>query len=163
MDLGKTITVLLLLLTIGISTQMILDRNAKTDTPNVSGQSSNWLYRRAIEIENNTGKIQFEKDILLTINTKELIAKGKLRSDCNDIRFLNEDHETPLKYQIAERSKDKNSNGCNSEKTKIWIRVPTIEREGKTIYFLYGNNSAPDFQTYWGIELNTKDTSTSIN
>jgi hypothetical protein len=152
MDLGKTITVLLLLLTIGISTKMIIDRNAKTDTPSVSGQSSSWLYRRAIEIENDSEMIQFEKDVLLTINTKELITKGKLRPDCNDIRFLNEDHETPLKYQIAESNENEDFEGCNSEETKIWVRVPTVERKGTIIYFLYGNNDAPDFQTYWEIE-----------
>jgi hypothetical protein len=131
---------------------MIIDKKVNTDTPNVSGQSSSWLYRRAIEIKNDSGNIEFEKDILLTINTKELIAKGKLRPDCNDIRFLDEDHETPLKYQIAKDSDNENFKGCNSEETKIWVRVPTVGREGKTIYFLYGNNSAPDFQTHWEID-----------
>jgi hypothetical protein len=152
MDLGKTITILLVLLTIGISTKMIIDENVDTDTPKVSGQSSSWLYRKAIEVENDTGIIQFEKDVLLTINTKELIAKGKLRPDCNDIRFLNEDHETPLKYQIAKDSDNENFKGCNSGETKIWVRVPTVERKGTIIYFLYGNNSAPDFQTHWEIQ-----------
>ena len=149
MDLGKKIAVLLLLLTIGISVKTIIDREVNSDIPKIAGQSSSWLYRRSIEIENEVGKILPEKDFLLTINTKELISSGKLQPNCNDIRFLDEDNKTPLRYQIA---KDAKEEGCNSEETNIWIKITNLKREGKTIYLLYGNDNAANFEDYWQIQ-----------
>jgi hypothetical protein len=146
MDLTKKITVLLLLVTIGVSIKMILDRKINTyNNPQVAGQSSNWLYRRSIYIENDKPNLLFERDVKLVINTEELIISKKLQPTCNDIRFLDEDNQTPLQYKF-ENQGDKEQ-GCNSEETVIWVKIPTLKEEGKTIYFLYGNSSAIGFDT----------------
>jgi hypothetical protein len=142
MDLSKKIAVLVILLTIGISVKIIIDQERSTDLPDISGQSSSWLYRRGIEIENDMEMTMFEKEITLTINTQELIKVGKLQPDCSDIRFLDEDHATKIEYKIEQ---DDITHGCNSEETKIHLTVTSISPEGKTIYFLYGNTSAPAF------------------
>ena len=141
MDLGKKIAILLLLLTIGISVKMIVDRELNIDNnPQVAGKSSSWLYRRSLYISNHDFKILFEEDIRLLIDTKSLISSGKLLPNCNDIRFLDEDNKTPLRYWFEEKKSEKV--GCGSEETLIWVSIPRIPVEGKTIYFLYGNELA---------------------
>lgn len=147
MDLGKKIAILFLLLTIGISTKMVIDKEINTDTPDISGQSSSWLYRRAIEIENDTNKILPEKDFVLTIDTEKLISSGKLQPNCNDIRFLDEDNATSLQYHIEEKRGQED--GCNSKETKILIKIFSIKPQGKIIYLLYGNSSAPNLESKW--------------
>ena len=145
MDLGKKIAILFLLLTIGISTKMIIDKEVNTDTPEISGQSSSWLYRKSIEIENDTNRILPEKDFVLTIDTEKLISSGKLQPNCNDIRFLDEDNATPLLYHIEEKREQQG--GCNNKETKIQIKILSIKPQGKTIYLLYGNSSAPNLES----------------
>jgi hypothetical protein len=142
MDLSKKIAVLVILLTIGISVKIIIDQERSTDLPDISGQSSSWLYRRGIEIENDMQMTMFEKEVTLTINTQELIKAGKLQPDCSDIRFLDEDHSTKIEYEIEQ---DDETKGCNSEETKIHLTVTSVPSDGKTIYFLYGNANAPSF------------------
>ncbi len=145
MDLGKKIAILLLLLTIGVSVKTIIDKGVNTDVPEIAGQSSSWLYRRGIYIENSDFKTLFEQEIELEIDTKELISRGKLQENCNDIRFLDEDNETPLQFSFKDiKSKEY---GCNTINSKIIIKVPSLAIGGKTIYFLYGNSIAPSFNT----------------
>ncbi len=143
MDLGKKIAILILLVTIGISAKIIIDREGLfNDNPEIAGQSSSWLYRRNIYIESDSHRISFNQDIPIIINTQELISSGKLQPNCNDIRFLDEDNQTPLQYNIEGKIDEKG--GCNSKETKIWLKIPSLQPEGKTIYFLYGNSTAPN-------------------
>jgi hypothetical protein len=142
MDLGKKITILILLVTIGISVKMIRDQSSSIlDTPEIAGKSSSWLYRKGIKIENERGRLTFTEDVEVTINTKELIELGKLQPTCNDMRFLDDDNETSLDFKILGRPNTED--GCNSENTKVSVKVTSIPAEGKTIYFLYGNSTAP--------------------
>lgn len=142
MDLGKKITILTLLLTIGISIKMIRDQsNSVLDTPQIAGESSSWLYRKGIKIENERERLTFIEDVEITINTKELIELGKLQPTCNDMRFLDSDNETSLDFEIL--GQPNTEYGCNSENTKVSIKIASIPAEGKTIYFLYGNRTAP--------------------
>lgn len=106
--------------------------NIPQDT--IKGTSSSWLYRKLIQIPNETEEEVLNKDVLLTIDTEELISSGKLLSNCNDIRFLAEDFETPLRYWVEQ--------GCNTQETKIWVRIPNLKSDGSVIYFIYGNNDA---------------------
>jgi len=142
MDLGKKITILILLVTIGISVKMIQNQSSSIlDTPEIAGQSSNWLYRKGIKIENERERLTFTEGVEITINTKELIELGKLQSTCNDMRFLDSDNETQLKFEILGESNT--DGGCNSENTRVLVEIASIPKEGKTIYFLYGNSTAP--------------------
>ena len=142
MDLGKKITILILLATIGISIKMIQDQSSSIlDTPEIAGESRSWLYRKVIKIENESGRLTFTENVEITINTKELVELGKLQQTCNDMRFLDEDNETPLDFEILGQPNTKD--GCNSEKTKVLVKITSIPAEGKIIYFLYGNSTAP--------------------
>jgi hypothetical protein len=142
MDLGKRITILILLATIGISIKMIRDQSLDSlDNQEIAGTNSSWLYRKSINIDNEQERLTFTEDVEITINTAELIELGKLQPTCNDIRFLDEDNKSSLDFQIL--GQPNNLGGCNSTNTRISVKINSIPAEGKTIYFLYGNSTAP--------------------
>ncbi|MEM5816039.1 MAG: DUF2341 domain-containing protein, partial [Candidatus Aenigmatarchaeota archaeon] len=73
--------------------------------------------------------------IMKNLNTSGLISQGKMRSDCNDIRFTDSDGITLLNFWIE--------SGCNTANTTIWVKVPKIPANSlKRIYLYYGNASA---------------------
>ncbi len=96
----------------------------------------NWTYRRPIIIDNtqNTSTLT-DYQILVNFNTQELIQNNKMRSDCGDIRFTDSDGSSQLNYWLG--------SGCNTQTTKIFVKVPSIPSSSlKTIYVYYGNNNA---------------------
>jgi alpha-tubulin suppressor-like RCC1 family protein len=95
---------------------------------------SGWSYRKPITIS-NSGSALTDYQVLVIIDTANLITGGKMRSDCGDIRFTDSDGTTLLNYWLE--------SGCNSASTKLWVKVPSIPaRSTKTIYVYYGNPSA---------------------
>ncbi|MFH7903354.1 MAG: DUF2341 domain-containing protein [Candidatus Aenigmatarchaeota archaeon] len=102
---------------------------------NVGSWLSNWKYRIPITIKENSGKDLTNYQILVALNTQSLISQGKMKSDCSDIRFVDSDGITLLNYWIE--------SGCNTQNTRIWVKVPNIPANSyKTIYVYYGNPSA---------------------
>ncbi|MFH8038547.1 MAG: DUF2341 domain-containing protein [Candidatus Aenigmatarchaeota archaeon] len=99
-----------------------------------------WLdgftYRTPITINNTLNSNNLNNyQVLVTLNTQELISQNKMRSDCGDIRFTDSDGTTLLNYWLE--------SGCNSTSTKLWVKVPSIPASStKTIYVYYGNPSA---------------------
>ncbi|MEM5870741.1 MAG: DUF2341 domain-containing protein, partial [Candidatus Aenigmatarchaeota archaeon] len=97
---------------------------------------SGWQYRIPITITERSGNTLTDYQILVVINTQNLISQGKMRNDCGDIRFTDSDGITLLNYWIE-------PNTCNTNNTRIWVKVPNIPaRSNKTIYLYYGNPSA---------------------
>ena len=98
--------------------------------------NSSWQHRRSITIDNTQNSNDLtDYQVLVTIDTASLISAGKMRSDCGDIRFTDSDDLTQLNYWIE--------SGCNSDNTKIWVKVPFIPaNSNKTIYIYYGNPNA---------------------
>lgn len=92
--------------------------------------SSSWLYRKSLDIPNNEA-MQINKVVRVTLDTASLISMGKLQNDCDDLRFLDNDEYTSLKYWIEK--------GCNTSSTEILLEIPLLPRKGKSIYLLYGN------------------------
>jgi len=100
------------------------------------GWLSGWAYRRPVRIDNsqNPNNLTYYQ-VLVTVDTAFLIAQGKMRSDCGDIRFTDSDGVTLLPYWIE--------SGINTSTTKIWVKVPSIPASSfYTIYMYYGNPSA---------------------
>jgi hypothetical protein len=84
----------------------------------------------------NSGGALTDYQVLITMNTAALIAGGKMRSDCGDIRVTDSDECTALSYWIEPQT-------INTTATNIWVKVPTIPANStKTIYIYYGNASA---------------------
>jgi hypothetical protein len=92
-------------------------------------------YRIPITINNTQNSNNLiDYQILVILDTQSLISQGKMRSDCGDIRFTDENNNL-LNYWIE--------SGCNSQNTRIWVKVPNIPASStKTIYLYYGNPNA---------------------
>jgi len=108
-------------------------------TRSSSGQgnsSISFKYRRQITINNSQNSNNLtDFQISITLDTQSLISAGKMRSDCGDIRFFDSDGQTSLNYWLE--------SGCNTNTTKIWIKVPSIPaNSSKIIYIYYGNQNA---------------------
>jgi hypothetical protein len=138
---GRTTTIILIIFLILIAVGgfyfFFLRRNSEE-----KWYDANWSYRRSVYIDNITKEYQgIEEDVLLEVDTKTLIDENKLEVDCRDIRFVDEDNQTTLKYWIE--------GGCNTTETQIWIKVKIPNSSTKTIYMYYGNESAVDNQEQW--------------
>jgi len=84
-----------------------------------------------IMISNTSGKILYQYQIPVVLNTQELIENNKMSPNCDDIRFYNE--YGPIPYWIE--------NECNHMETLIWVNVPFIAENKSTIFLRYGNLS----------------------
>jgi len=128
---------------IGLATLLIVGASiayyffTNQESENLGWQSSNWIYRKALEIPNK-GNMALNKVIAINLDTKSLVETGKLQPDCEDLRFLDDNESTTLQYWIED--------GCNTNSTKILIKVPSLPKNGKTIYLIYGNPEALNTQ-----------------
>jgi len=96
-----------------------------------------WKYYREVTITNNVAQNLTDYQINFTLDTVALIAQGKMRSDCSDLRVTLDDGQTLLPYWIE--------TACNTNDTRIWTKVPAIPARGSVIiYVWYGNLSATD-------------------
>jgi len=96
----------------------------------------NWVYYRQITIKNSVAQNLTDYQIAFTLDTADLIAQGKMRSDCGDLRVTLGDGKTLLPYWIE-------PNTCNTGSTKIWAKVPSIPANSTiTILLWYGNPQA---------------------
>lgn len=87
-----------------------------------------WIYQKAVTVTGTgTDLADFQVKINLTAENFEF---PKAQNNGGDIRFLDEDRTTQLSYWIE-------SWEFPSSAT-IWVKVPDIPAEGKTIYLCYG-------------------------
>ncbi|MBR9681342.1 MAG: DUF2341 domain-containing protein [Candidatus Altiarchaeota archaeon] len=95
------------------------------------GWLSDWNYRTLIEVSNNAFEDLSNYQIKFTINTVTLISGGKMRGDCGDVRFADDDGTTIMSYWLE--------SGCNETSTVFWIEIPLLlDSETKDIYIYYG-------------------------
>ena len=140
MKIFQKIVFLLLvgLILFGVRILLYEDLNFNNEDTEVLGHSSSWLYRKAIDIENEQEKILHEPEVMILLDTQNLISSGKLLENCNDIRFLDSDDSTLLRHRIE--------SGCNTNETRVHVQLPTLTKEGTVIYFYYGNPYAPNLE-----------------
>jgi len=146
-----TIILVIITISIGIAVYMYLSSVTKTSTSteevinclggdfkiiNFNYPKYEFKYSREIIIDNtqNSNNLN-DYQILVTIDTSYLISNNYLKNDCSDIRFLDSDKSTLLNYWIE--------GPCNSQNTKIWVKVPNIPANSKKIiHFVSGNPNA---------------------
>jgi len=108
-----------------------------TNISNTSYYFTDFQYRIPITIKENSGNNLTDYPINITIDTASLISSGKMRLDCGDIRFTYvypNGTEIKIPYWI--------DFGCNTQNTRIWVKVPYISANRQaTIYMYYGNPS----------------------
>lgn len=92
-------------------------------------------YRKVITVDNSSNASELNNyQILLNLDTSELISAGKMNSDCSDIRITDTDGSTKLNYWLEA--------GCDTTNTKIWTKIPSIPaNSSKSIYVNYGKTS----------------------
>jgi hypothetical protein len=86
---------------------------------------------RYIELNNNSGSTIVNYEDSVVLDTKSLIAAGKMRADCGDIRVKDVDGTTDLNYYI--------DGGCNTENTIVWFKVPNLAIDYTVLTLKYGN------------------------
>lgn len=92
-----------------------------------------WQYRRQLTITSSSALSGYQVSFYL--DTASLIAAGKMRSDCGDLRVRDTDGTTDLPYWIE-------INTCNTSNTRVWTKVASIPNGTKTIWTYYGNPGA---------------------
>ncbi|MFM9947177.1 MAG: DUF2341 domain-containing protein [Saprospiraceae bacterium] len=99
-------------------------------------QPAGWQYYSRISITENSGLNVANYQLLLTLNTQDLVTAGQINANGDDIRFGADLNGTTLfSYWIE--------SGMNTSNTKIWVKIPFLAANAVTdIYLFYGNNSA---------------------
>lgn len=110
----------------------------KTTKVSAAWWNESWNYRRSILISNPSNTNLSDFQVSVSIGTSAIIAQGRMKSDCSDIRI------TDASGNLLPHWIEENNPGCNSASgnTKIWVKANTISASGSTIYVYYGNASA---------------------
>ena len=106
----------------------------------VAWLGSDWTYRKSLTFNNSNQSENLINFPVLVILTPGNFDYSHCQSDGRDIRFVDADDTTGLKYQIEEW----NYNGDST----IWVKVPQIDGSSSTdyIWMYYGNPAAADGQ-----------------
>lgn len=135
----KTLFIILLFLLIPIV--FLIRINQKGNKVSATWWNDSWTYRQRVDITGVGSTDLTDFQVSIDIGTSALIAAGKMKTDCSDIRFTDGSGNI-LPYWIEE-----NNPGCNQiTDTKIWIKVPSLPSSGAPIYLYYGNPSATAVQ-----------------
>ncbi|RLF97134.1 hypothetical protein DRN58_09125, partial [Thermococci archaeon] len=90
---------------------------------------SSWTKRKKITVTNSSGDTLTDYQIKLKV-----LFDSDMNTDFSDLRFTDTDGKTLLPYWIEEKT-DGNS-------ATVWVKIPEIPSEEKTIYMYYGNPTA---------------------
>ncbi len=88
------------------------------------------LFQSSIVISNTSGIAQTNWAVRLTINTQVLVAAGKMRTDCGDMRFQLANY-TDIPYWL--------DRGCNTTTTLVWVRISALPTGNTTVNIQYGD------------------------
>jgi gliding motility-associated-like protein len=95
-----------------------------------------WNYRVPITIDNTANASALsDHQVLVTVNTQDLVVSGKARISGQDIRFLNESG-VALAFWIE-------NDTYSATDTRLWVKVDNVPASSTAdIYLFYGNSSA---------------------
>lgn len=94
-----------------------------------------WQYRAPITITEQSGSDLSCYQVRLTIDTASLIAAGKLKSDCSDLRFTDANGKMLVHWLDTENSQ------CNSANTVVWVKVPSLLASSDAVLYMYYGNA----------------------
>ena len=98
--------------------------------------NDSWTYRQKLTIQNSSGTTVQNYVSDSSIAGASLITDGKIKSDCTDIRVINAANLVELSYWVDPLT-------CNTSKTNIFFKVPTLAANTTyTFYIYYGNLNA---------------------
>ncbi|MDP3724574.1 MAG: DUF2341 domain-containing protein, partial [bacterium] len=92
-----------------------------------------YQFRKPIFVSNNSSVNHVRKEVLVkTLDTSTLVSTGKMQSDCDDLRFV-DDRGLVFDHWI--------STGCNTTSTNVWMMMDQIPVGASNVYAYYGNSS----------------------
>ncbi len=111
-------------------------QQVKAQDPCLAG----WNYRMPVTVDNAGASALIDYQILVEVNTSDLIVNGKMQLDGGDIRFLTAAEEV-LPYWIEDGT-------MNATSTRIWVKVNSLPASTATdIFMFYGSPSAPNLSS----------------
>lgn len=107
----------------------------------MSWWNNSWCYRQKLTFDNSGQSENLQDFPVLVALTTSNFDFNKAKDNGEDIRFVDSDDTTEVKYEIENWDK------ANS-KAWIWVKVPQIDGSSSTdyIYMYYGNSGASDAQ-----------------
>ena len=87
-------------------------------------------YFMEVNVSNPAGVDLYDYQVKVVFDSKSLIDAGKMRSDCGDIRVVDENY-VELNFWLKD-------NTCNTQSTEIWVLVPHIPPSGTKLYIYHG-------------------------
>lgn len=121
--------------------------------PTIGGRSfsqfawfnATWGYKAPCHINTTVSTSLKNFPAYCVIDTQSLIAAGKMKPDCSDLRAVNSSETGSLNYEIV-------NNTCNTTSTYVWVGIPATTTGGiDTVYIYYGNPSAINAQNAPGL------------
>jgi hypothetical protein len=91
-----------------------------------------YLYSRDVFVNSTVSSTLVDFPVMVNLSTTGLISGGKMLSSCADLTVW--DESTLLDYEIENGT-------CNTTRTIVWVRIPSLSPLGNTITLLYGNPS----------------------
>jgi len=122
------------LVILAVITPIILLRTLHPGGAEAEWFNDSWSFRQKAPINNTSGSNQTDFQVQVTLDTAALLAAGKIQADCDDLRFTNQGGDV-LAYWLEPTT-------CNTNVTKVWVKVPTLHTTGTDIFVYYGNPSA---------------------
>lgn len=95
-----------------------------------------WLYRQSISFTNSGSAITTARKVKVDVDTATLITASQLQSDCDDIRFTDQNGKL-LDFFI-----DTNTADCNNASTDFYVKVLNVLAGEQRVYMYYGNTNA---------------------
>lgn len=106
--------------------------------------SSSWNKKILINL-NASGTFDLKNvKYSISLNTADLISKGFLESDCDDLRFVNSSENGELNFMFG--NKTDSTFGCNTQTTMIYLE-PVSSTSNTSVYAYFSNPSASDGQS----------------
>lgn len=104
---------------VDITLRFYLAQRDATDLPVPPFQAfTSWPFRQTASASSAHPTNLYDWPARLTLDTATLVAQGKMRSDCADLRFTDATGAIALPYFLQ--------SGCNTASTVAWVRVPTL-------------------------------------
>ncbi|KKL27553.1 hypothetical protein LCGC14_2383990, partial [marine sediment metagenome] len=95
--------------------------------------NDSWMYRQKITANNNSNFDATDVPYKVLVDTSTLITDGKMQSDGDDIRIINESGQI-VRFQIEEST-------LNTSETGIWFEATIEDNSSANYYLYYGNPS----------------------
>lgn len=95
--------------------------------------NDSWQYRKAIDLGSaGSDQTDFQVKVLTNSDLSTDITNGKIQADLDDLRFTDVNGGM-LPYWIEDST---------AASVDAWVKIPTLETSGATVYMYYGNPQA---------------------